>query len=82
MSQDRSHTVKTYSLKDAYLHLTPAEAAVVDQLSDMRADRDSLRDALLELVQMVEDKVPGWALNRGEWEAIESARHVLGSKRA
>ena len=50
MSQDRSHTLKTYSLADVGLenqHRSNYKTYTVDELiAELRADRDSLRDAL------------------------------------
>ena len=90
MSQDRSHTVKTYSLAEFGLDHTPeqqaerAELEEFDRIAELRADRDSLRDALAALVGVVLDVFPrqqqGFTIH--EWQALESARHVLGSKRA
>ncbi len=78
------------SLKNAYLHLTPAEVAAIespepsagDQIVAMRADRDSLRDALAALVHVVTEDETGTCMTDAAWNALEIARHILGSKRA
>ena len=48
----------------------------------LRADRDSLRDALENLLRYAESLRPMPEVSEWEWQALESARHVLGSKRA
>ena len=49
----------------------PMEAEIDAFVGELRADRDSLRDALAALVN-----------SEDYWQAMEMARHVLGSKRA
>ena len=57
-----------------------------DQLMAMvaalRADRDSLHDALAAIVPLVEEFYSELGLSEAEWKALEMARHVLGEKRA
>jgi hypothetical protein len=48
--------------------------------SNLRADRDSLRDALAALVSEVESS--NQATVTALWQVTEMARHVLGRKRA
>ena len=50
------------------------------ELDRVRADRDSLRDALAALVRVAETGGDGMPVEH--WHALEMARHVLGEKRA
>jgi hypothetical protein len=53
-----------------------------EELRELRADRDSLRDALAALVHVVTEDETGTCMTDAAWDALEMARHVLGSKRA
>ena len=85
MSQDPKQG-KTYWIDltaDEVAQIEYPEPSCGEQLENMRADRDSLRDALDALERVT------WQLmsehgqySADDWQALESARHVLGSKRA
>ena len=59
-----------------------AERSAGQIITDLRADRDSLHDALAALVIVLEDNVNLHHLMDSELHAVASARHVLGEKRA
>jgi Tfp pilus assembly protein PilN len=52
-------------------------------IEELRADRDSLRDALDALERVAwQLMVEHGQYTADDWRTLESARHVLGSKRA
>jgi len=61
----------------------PSEKSdMADKLAEMRADRDSLRDALAALVRIYVTEGAAVTPATDIGAAWDSARHVLGSKRA